>query len=267
MKKNEQGMIVVEATLSLTVFVVVLAAIIMLINLFTIHNKVQYSITQAATEIASYGYLYDAFELRAADQQVNEDGSASAGALDDTVTQVIDSIGALEQLYGSGQSLVSGDSDSMKSAVGGLVEQTQGTYDSVKASAEMLSDLFSNPQDLLNGLIYMGVNRAGEFAKSVIAASAGKALTEKYLDMSYVSEDGRSADAYLRSYGVVDGFDGLDFGKSTAFCDSDYRLVDLVVEYDMEIPMLNLLGISPQIHVVQRVSIPAWTGDGSGYAG
>ena len=267
MKEKEQGMIVVEATLSLTVFVVVLAAIIMLINLFTIHNKVQYSITQAATEIASYGYLYDAFDLRAADQQINADGAASAGAVDDTVSQVIDSIGALEELYGSGQSVASGNSDSVEAAVSGLVQQTQGTYDSVKASAEMLADLFSNPQDLLNGLIYMGINRAGEFAKSVIAASAGKALAEKYLDMSYVSEDGRSADAYLRSYGVVDGFDGLDFSKSTLFCDPDYRMVDLIVEYDVEIPMLNLLGISPQLHVVQRVSIPAWTGDGSGYEG
>ena len=44
-------------------------------------------------------------------------------------------------------------------------------------------------------------------------------------------------------------------------------MVDLIVEYDVEMPMLNLLGISPTIHVVQRTSVPAWTGDGSGYGG
>ena len=267
MKKDERGMIVVEATLSLTVFVVVLGAIIMLTNLFTIHNKIQYAITQAAAEIASYGYLYDAFNLRAADQQVNADGASQAGAVDDTVTQVIESIDALQQLYGSGQALVSGDAGSMDTAMNTLAQQTQGTYDSVKAAAEQISGLFENPQDLITGLIYMGVNRVGEFAKSAIAAGAGRLLTEKYLDMSYVTEDGRSADAYLRSYGVADGWDGLDFSKSTVFCDPDYRMVDLIVEYDVEMPMLNLLGISPTIHVVQRTSVPAWTGDGSGYGG
>lgn len=267
-ERKESGMIVVETTLSLVCFVIVLSSIVMLISIFTVHNKVQYAITQAANEIASYGYLYDAFNLRAADEQIYLDGKPYAGKVDETVTQVVDSIDQIGKLTDGVSNLAgSGSLEEIKTAIESLDSQSGVTYDSVKASAESIQSHLENPGDLLNGIIYIGVNKAGEYAKGVIAAAAGKFMTEQYLDMSSVSGDGRSADAYLRGYSIAGGMDGMDFSKSTVFCDADFRMVDLIVEYDIEFPILQFFNLSPKIHMVQRVSVPVWTGDGSGYEG
>ncbi len=66
-KENESGMMVVEAVLSFTVFIMVVSAIVYLITIFTLHNKVQFAINSAAHEMASYTYLYQASGLRDAD--------------------------------------------------------------------------------------------------------------------------------------------------------------------------------------------------------
>ena len=55
----------------------------------------------------------------------------------------------------------------------------------------------------------------------------------------------------------------MDFGKSRLFCDADYRMIDLVVEYDVEISLFKLFLRDPAVHVVQRCSVPAWL-DGDG---
>ena len=53
--ENESGMMVVEAALSFVVFIMVCLAIVFLINIFTVHNRIQFAINSAAKEL----YLFD----------------------------------------------------------------------------------------------------------------------------------------------------------------------------------------------------------------
>ena len=49
-----------------------------------------------------------------------------------------------------------------------------------------------------------------------------------------------TADQYLKYYGVRNGISGLDFGSSQLFNDNDRSLIDIVVEYDIEVYILKL---------------------------
>ena len=72
MKNNQSGAIIVEASLTLTMFICLLASIIALTNLFIVHNRIQYALTQTSNTISHYGYLYTAVGLQSVDQQNNQ---------------------------------------------------------------------------------------------------------------------------------------------------------------------------------------------------
>ena len=53
----ESGMMVVEAVIGFTTFLIVCLTIIFLINIFMLHNRIQFAINSAAHEIAAYSYI------------------------------------------------------------------------------------------------------------------------------------------------------------------------------------------------------------------
>jgi hypothetical protein len=104
-------------------------------------------------------------------------------------------------------------------------------------------------------MIYMGASAGSYTVKSIGATAAAAAVTKKYLD-----------DDYLLAYGVKNGYSGLDFSGSTMFCDEDMRLIDIVVQYDIDLKFIGLIMPEDSLHVVQRVTVPAWLdGDGIYY--
>lgn len=268
--KEEKGMMVVEAVLTFTVFLMVVIAIIYLINIFAVHNRIQFAINSAAHEIAGYSYIYQALGIRAGEQQLDRDGHPYTQAIDDTAAQVVDSINKIQGLYtdvtDTGTALQ--EMELTPGALNDIYQKAEKTYDeasqtidSVRESVTDVKNLFSDPDSLLVGMIYMGAS-AGRYAvKSAGASAAAELLTRKYLE-----EVDRGADAYLRAYGVKDGYDGLDFSGSTMFCDPDMRLIDIVVQYDIDMKFIGLVMPRDTLHVVQRVTVPAWLdGDGKTY--
>jgi hypothetical protein len=218
-----------------------------------VHNKVQFAINSTAHELASYSYLYQVLGIRSADATLSSDGSSYTKNIDDTTNQIIDTINKIESLNSkdSSQSLSISDIQNKWS-------QLKSTYESGKQSASMISSLVSNPSDLLVGVIYMATDAATTEAKSLFAQYASMALVEKYLTGSNMT-----ADQYLKSMGVVDGYDGLDFSNSSVFCDSENRMVDIVVEYDIDLSFLKILIPKGTLHMVQRVTLAGWV-DGDG---
>ncbi|MBR4960946.1 MAG: pilus assembly protein, partial [Clostridia bacterium] len=69
MKKDEKGMMVVEALISFTAFILVCIGIVFMIKIFMLHNRVQYAINAAARELSTYTYIYDALGLRDAERR------------------------------------------------------------------------------------------------------------------------------------------------------------------------------------------------------
>lgn len=265
--RGEEGMMVVEAVISFTIFIMVSMTIVYLINIFTIHNKIQFAINSAAHEIASYSYLYEVLGIRDGNKQIVNDGDPYVSNIDNTVTQVVDSMNKIQGLYSNFNSTASSiqnmdlDPSSINSTYNQLKQlksDAGSTVESVKKSAADLKSLFSDGNGLLAGIIYLGAYEAQYEVKSMIGSAAASALTQKYL-----KSDTKSADRYLQQCGVIDGYDGLDFSGSTLFADSDMRIIDIVVEYDIDLGFARLVLPEAKLHVIQRVSVPAWL-DGDG---
>ena len=54
---NQAGMVAVEVILSLVIFSVAMLGLVNFINIYMVHNRVQYAINCKANEIAAYSYL------------------------------------------------------------------------------------------------------------------------------------------------------------------------------------------------------------------
>ena len=75
LRQDENGMMVVEAVISFMVFLFVVLAVISLINVYMVHNRIQFAVNSAAHEMSSYFYLYEAVGARAGSDQIYEDGA------------------------------------------------------------------------------------------------------------------------------------------------------------------------------------------------
>lgn len=262
-------MMVVEAVLSFTVFLMVVTAIVFLINIFTIHNKVQFAINSAAHEISAYSYLYQALGIRSAEQMIEADGRKDAGAIKNTVADVVESLNQIQNL-GRETGELTGDLQELAlsaeslNKIGEQVEQitsdAEKTAESVEKTVKDVKELLGDEDSLMVGMIYIGLSGVSYGVKDILADMVVELMTKRYLE----SGD-KTLDAYLESYGIKGGYQGLDFSGSTMFCDENMSMIDIVVEYDIDLGFIKFVMPKDTLHVVQRVSVPAWLdGDGNG---
>lgn len=274
LKKDQNGMMVVEAVLSFTVFIVAVLAIVFLIDIFIIHNKIQFALNSSAHELASYSYMYQVFGVRSADQTLGKDGEEFTNPIDATASQTVDFLNKLQTFKESAANVQNSASQfewnpstwyehgqDVVDSASGAIDAAQDAFQSGNEVAERFKETFGDPQKLLTGIIYMGTSLVTDkVMKEGFAQASADLLVKKYLG-------GDNADAVLRAYGVKDGIKGLDYSGSSMFCDSDYKMIDLVVSYDIDMNFLSLI-VPENLHVVQRVTVPAWLdGDGVTYDG
>lgn len=247
-QKKERGSVVVEASIVLPTFMIAVFLVINMVNVFAVHNRVQFALNAAAHELASYSYLYAALHFNNAEQTIENDGNPYTSKIDQASSDVL---ACLDQI----QALKSGGGDLAKQA-GDLARSGQNVVGSV-------GELVKDPKGTAIGVGYM-LTEAGIYQlKSGAATVLARTLTKKYLEL-----DGQSADDYLESVGVSGGYRGLNFGGSTLLNDTGsihngHRMIDFVVEYDIDLSAFHLLLGDEKLHVVQRVTMPAWQ-DGDG---
>lgn len=291
---SESGMIVVETVISFTVFLVTIFSIAYFINMLILHNKIQFAINSAAHELASYTYLYAAFGGRDASQALSTDNAENTAMIDNAASsayssykKVVSATGSVQsaagqtvdfltQLQGFGETEDSSDNgvdmehlaqqlESLGDAAAQTGQSIQGAagevYDAgeqVKDAVNQVKGLLQNKEGMISGLAYIALEGAEYGAKNLMGTGAAYLLTKGYLKQGSLS-----ADDFLKAYGVKDGYGGLDFSGSTIFCDSDFRMIDIVVEYDVEPGFVQLIFPEGKFHMVNRVTIPAWL-DGDG---
>lgn len=264
---REKGMITVEGVLSLVPFIIVILGIISFINIFAVHNKIQYALYQMGSELTCYTYFYQALGIRAGDLKLKADIDTNTEKLDGAIgdlEEFLSQIGSFEDSVG--QAANNPASGAMN--LDDILNQGQEVWNQGAQLAQTARTLMSDPKALLRGFIYLGTEKAENAAKSFLLEIISNGLMGVYLDSGFSGYQPMTADEYLRYYGVRDGMDGLDFGRSRLFSDDKYRMIDIVVEYDIEVYILKLFFKDPTIHVVQRCSMPAWLdGDGVTYSG
>ena len=263
-KERQEGMLTVEAVLSLVPFILVILGIISFINIFAVHNKIQYALYQMSNELSCYTYFYKALGIRSADLGLKADIDLHTAKLDsakDDLTSFLDQVGQVQDTFSD---VAGGD----YGKGGELVEQGKDLVDKGGQAFSSGRDLISDPKALLRGVVYALVEKGEERLKTWLLEIMSSGLMKVYLDESYLQghiSEGKAmtADEYLEHYGISN----LSFDSSKLFSDDDYRLIDIVVEYDLEIHFFKLFLKDPTIHVVQRCTIPAWLdGDGVTYS-
>lgn len=294
-ENGEKGMIVVETTISFTIFITMIFSIIYITNMLILHDRVQTALNSAAHELSSYTYLYAAFGGRDAERTIQKDGAENTGKIDDVSSSAYSSyqkvikakgsveaaageaVGLLNELQDFGGNVSAAGEDgvdmnvleqqfqnvrqrgeSAAAAAGGAAGDVTDAAGQVKDTAGKVRALVQNKESLISGLAYMGLEAAEYGTKNLLGTGAAYLMTSGYL-----KQGNQSADEFLKNYGVREGYAGIDFSGSTLFCDKDFRMIDLVAEYDVEVDFIRLLIPNFKMHMVNRVSLPAWL-DGDG---
>ena len=257
-KTGEEGLLTVEAILGLVPFILVILGIISFIDIFAVHNKIQYAMHQMGNEISAYTYFYEALGIRSADLGLKADADKQTEPLDKT----LDDLSSFLEQVGQFEDDLSGISSGSSSVSGTIESGNKGQQLANSAGA-----LISDPKQLLRSIVYLGIEKGEQKAKTWLLGCISNGMFQVYLDESFAKHRPMSADEYLIHYGVKDGINGLDFKNSSFLSDDQYRMIDLVVEYDIEVYFFKLFLKDPTIHVVQRCEVPAWLdGDGVTYS-
>ena len=242
-QESENGMMTVEAVLCLVPFLLAILGIISFANIFMVHSRVQHAIYEAASELTAYTYLYQVSGWRSADETLIKDSAK----LTDFLNSFDEARAALSQVTDSGFN---------SGAIHNATDKVESTIDKGQELAE-------NPKKLLQEIVSKLLSVGSDAIKNKSLEWIGDLLVRGYLDTKALKTGGQTADEYLKAFGVRNGVKGLDYSNSKLFADDKLRLIDVVVEYDLDIYFFKLFLKDPSIHVVQRVTVPAWL-DGDG---
>ena len=258
--KRESGSVVTEASVVLPVFFIAVMLIVNFINIFSLHNKIQFAINSVAHEIAGYSYISSALNIHQTVNGISEDGNDYTERIDHSSNDILECIGSIQTLKGDTETLVSQvtEPDVSQQGVEDVVNQGKQVVDDVNDVGEKAQeviadgkDIMEHPKETLIGAGYIGYDALLYTVRNGIGAVTAEGLIGKHL-----------TDEYLEAYGVSGA---LDFSDSSVFNDENSKMVDIVVKYDVD---LSVFGVvfrekNPKLSFVQRVTVPAWL-DGDG---
>lgn len=274
-KTNENGMLTVEATMTLIPFVLVIMGIISFINIFMVHNKIQYAMYEAANEIAAYTYFYEALGIRDGDKVFNADASENRKPIDLEINNVTDFMEKVNSFENTGEDLKTAvhnvDYAAMEENLKNMQNDASETVESGQALWDSTMALARDPKSIIRGVTYMVAQEGEKKLKSVFLQLLSKSMVANYCDTTHFIDasflkNPCSADEYLKRNGVVDGISGLSFKQSSFLSDDNLKMIDIVVTYKIEVGFFKMFLKDPTIEVCQRVQVPAWV-DGDGCEG
>lgn len=233
-RQNEKGAIVVEATLSLTLFIFLIYTILSIVNIAYVQSKVGVALNSAAKEISQYSYLYYKFGVDQLEKDLAEGTQDSRELANNTV----DVLGEFMTAFEDADNLVA-SATNMDATVGDDLETALQSINTAGKDATQLfheykDSIGDDPKQFIFGMAKMAGNEIKEEIKVVFTQFLAKAFMNKNL----VSYKGDSSDDFLKRHDVVDGLDGLDFNYSSLMAYGSSDMIQLVVTYDVKLLQL-----------------------------
>lgn len=261
--KREKGAATVEAIISFTGFLLVIFTFLNITNYCRAQMIISNAVDAAAKELSEYSYFYKMSGLQKLNDNINDNTKAAndnvnavVGGLSETYSILTDAIGNSTELASNAKSAF--DTKDL-SAAESLYTNVKDNYSQYKTSYntmyETLEPVADNPMLYIKSIAASAAGGAYDLLKSrLIAAPLAKALTK-----SHLSHKGMSADEYLRSLGVVDGINGLNFGLSTIFTVDEPDSIHLVCYYRLSLMQFMDLNIESPILCKESIT-RAWLG-------
>lgn len=266
--KENRGSATIEAVVSFTAFLFVIFTVLGVVNYCRAEAMISSAVNGAAKELSEYSYLYKMSGLSKLNNAIEDAGDEGVEPLNG-VANTLDSLyAAFSKVKQDGQSIID-DANSIN--VANAIDENQGHIDDIKTTIEGLpdgldnidqnltqtEDLFNeireNPKQYMKCLVAVAGSECVDLAKSyLIAAPLSKAFTLKHFDSGE-----QSADDVLKSLGVVDGENGLNFNMSTIFTNPYPDEIHIVVYY--KIKLFNFFGNDfGEVTTCKEAVVRAW---------
>ena len=257
---DEQGAIVVEATISLTAFMFFIVTILSIVNICYAQAKIGVAVNTTAKEISEYSYLYELTGLRVKQSELYEEGQDAKEKVDNALDGVVTIFDAVNDLSDNASSFSLDNIDTVFEEMSGNLDDIESGTDSVKESFDAVAE---DPKAFALGIAALAGNEVTEIAKSkLIAAPLSKALCQKHLtlDDGLSGEEAKAAcNEFLKKLNIEpvgDSYiDGLDFGDSVFFLNGS---TDIMVVVHYKIKVLELLGNDITLSFTQCGTTRGW---------
>lgn len=237
---KETGAIAIESILGMTFFAIAILAIMFMSLMIRVQSTMQYAISQTAKEISGYYYVVDkcglAFGTSTSNVDVDKLNNVIGNAIDFS-TEAGNTVTAIDFNDGISVEDVMLDSDISATAA-----------ELYNSSVDLSGDL---QKQLKGALSIVAKSMLKEGLSNYVAPFICKAVIPKY-----VSGDVNSTDEMLKSMGIEDGMDGLDFSKSSLLADG--RTIQIVVIYKLNTKKLTLGMVDKDLYFKQVATTAAW---------
>lgn len=158
-EKSERGAIVIEATLSVTMFMFALLTVYSMFHVCLAQARIGAALNSTAKEISQYSYMYDLTGLNEKQANLAANGGAAESILGDNFSEVKDLYGAFSGIARGATSIVSSPENAESFAYYALnagIDQVKGSAAGELARMLMRKHFGSEPDKLLKRL---GVER------------------------------------------------------------------------------------------------------------
>lgn len=257
---NQDGAIVVEATISLTAFMFLIVTILTIINICYAQAKIGVAINTTAKEISEYSYLYEQTGLRGKQSELYNQSEGARYTINNTldgITTVFNSVDNISETA-SGVNI-----DNISSSLESIKGSLNDVNSSVKSIQSNIETIIDDPKSFAISIAALAGNEAIEGVKSkIIAGPFAKLLCQKHLvteNCTTSAATKQNCNNFLKKLGVMPKgnsyIDGLDFSDSVLFLNGS---TDIMVIVHYRVKVIKLLNNDITLSFTQCATTRGW---------
>lgn len=275
MKKN-QGVITVEATLTLTAFMFFFMMLYDLLTVCITQAKVAEALNNTAKEFSQYSYIIGVTGLDKSVGQLQENANTKKEDVNNTISNIASLYEATQNV---GKDMKGAVANTDTSDLSSIAASVQTMYDSVKSNAdqskeqidnlkETVSTIAEDPKKFIFGIGQLIMSEGLEIFKSqLIVDPLARGMMKKHL-MTSKGQSNEDLEQILQGMRIVPGsrfgktsyINGIDFSHSTLF---PYGSDEITIVAEYKIKIIPLLPVNLEYSVKQKTSTKGWLhGDG-----
>ena len=258
-RDKQGGIITVEASLILTIFIAAYMALLSMLNVYRAYTSIQNAIDQSAKQISEYSYIAKKLGVH----NIGQTASNESGEFTDKTKKMLNTIqvffnasaNGLENATDVSNNILDEGSqaypEDIMAQMTNVGKSAQEIYDSGQAMYTSVTDYFSDEKAIFNGILAVIKDGAYDAIKLAVAMPISRAVTNKYLS-GFPS-------GYFENLGVQGGKNGINYWGSSFFL--DMQSIEISASYKIRIPLPFLDKFD--FILKNTASTRAWIGDGS----
>lgn len=241
---DRRGSATVEAVIGLTVFLFTIFTILGMANFCRAQMLISSAVDTAAKEMSQHSYFYQMSGLQKFEERLDDNGNIGKNNINQvigTVDQLYSSInGAVDQTsqdQANVQNMLNAGNVQLDAFEGAIEDMADNAADNaenimqgINGVAGAMKDIGNDPLLYMRSLVALIGSEGLETAKRAVAVPLAKAFVTKHF-----GKDATEANETLKSLGLEEGLDSMNFNMSNIFSDDAHQDIELVVFYKVKL--------------------------------